>query len=191
MMISVLIMGVFVVAMTVLLLSADAEEATTTPPENGGIAIPDEDDTTTMNSGLAPPPTPTPEPTPEPEPEPTPMPISQLRITNAGGRSLPGGGAAGYEFTMSRVNEEVPLHIQVEPPGAVEDYQIVWESTNPDVFDVVPTRLTEGGQIGLGATVRAIGSGHETLTVTLVPTGPGSEGMPSISAEVTVRVRVG
>jgi len=191
MMISVLIMSVLVVAFAVLLFSADAAETTPQPPENGGLAIPGEDDTTTVDSGLAPPPTPTPEPTPEPEPEPTPMPISQLRVTNAGGGSLPGGGAAGYEFTMTRVRESIGLRIQVEPPGAVEDYQIVWESSNDEVFDVVPTRLTEGGQIGLGATVTAIGSGHETLTVTLVPTGPGSEGAPSISAEVTVRVRVG
>lgn len=168
MLISVLIMGVFVVAAIVLLATTDTGDATE-PPSNG-LSLPGEDGNV-EEGGIAletpPPPTPTPTPTPPP----TPPPITSLEVRF--------GGTPTEDFTMTRIGEELGLRIHVEPPGAEAEYEIIWESSDESVFQVVPVFMTEGGQLGMGATVTAIGNGHETLTVTV-----GDQ-----SAEVIVRVR--
>ena len=60
------------------------------------------------------------------------------------------------DFT-AKIGEKVPLRASIEPIGIEED--IVWTSSNPDVFDVVPNTT------GTNATVIGIGRGTATLTV--------------------------
>ena len=148
MLISVLILAVLVVAAGVLWFTTevpDDERLGADPPE---LSIPDDLGTDSVE-GTQDVPEPPPPPPPPPEPEEPPLEVRSINITY--------DGRNREEFT-AKVNERVPLRVRIEPPGIEE--QVIWESSNKDVFDVVPEDT-----MGNSATVTGIGTGNATLTV--------------------------
>ena len=75
------------------------------------------------------------------------------------------------------IGEQVSLRVRVEPAGADFEEDIVWTSSNENVFQVVPSAD------GTAATVTVIGSssapGNAVLTVSI----------GGVQAECVVRVR--
>ena len=167
MLVGVLIMAVLVVAAGVLLFTTPAqggEEAepsgdieTSSPPS----LLPGEDDTTTIEDTGPPPSVST---TPPPSVSTTPPTPTIETVT------IRYSGSVRTEFT-ARVGERVPLSVRIDPLGI--EAEIIWASSNRNVFEVVPN--IDGTQ----ATVTAIAIGTETLTVTV----------GDVTAECIVRVR--
>ena len=147
MLISVLIMAVFTVAAGVLLFTTPVEAESTPSGNDPGIVVPGDDDTHGQD-GIHPVPPPT-----EPPTEP-PTTLPPLEVT---GITITYDGTPKVEF-MARIGEVVPLRIRLEPVGI--DAEIIWSSSNTEVFDVVPVDIN-----GSGATVTGIGRGTATLTV--------------------------
>lgn len=150
MLISVLILGVFTVAAAVLLFTTEGDGA------GAGVVVPPPDEIhADEDEGLEVEATPTPTPPPTPEPTPPPLVPQQLTIT-FDGNPRPDG------FTIFP-GETIPLRVRIEPPGAGEDLDIMWESSNTDAFTVTPVAVND--RIGIGANVVHVGSGSGTLTV--------------------------
>ena len=153
MLISVLIMGVLVVAAGVLLFTTPVEAEGGGPPV---IVSPEptsgpEDDIESMEGTNRPSPTPTPSPELE-TPTPTPAPeVRSVLITHNNRRM--------EDFT-ARVGEVVPLGVRVEPVGVEEE--IIWLSSDRSVFEVVETNAE-----GSAVRVTGIGPGTATLTVSV------------------------
>jgi len=157
MLIGILIMAVLVVAVVVLLLTTNTPEDDISPDgpviETPGTNtdIPGEGDNTsaTNDNSNTPPSSPDPVDTSTEPPSPLPPAISSVMITYV--------GAKRTEFTC-KVNERVPLRIKVEPPGT--EVEIIWESSNNDVFDIIDMNET-----GENATVIGLSPGNGTLTI--------------------------
>jgi type V secretory pathway adhesin AidA len=155
MLISVLIMGVLVVAAGILLFTTpgEADEGQPGPAAaelSSGPTIPSDTDINVVD-GLddnIPPPTPTPEPTPEPTPTPE---VRSVRIFHSNSEMS--------DFTIS-TGERITLRVRIEPVGIEEE--ITWTSSNPNVFDIVPDNVE-----GTEATITGIGSGSATVRVTV------------------------
>jgi len=171
MLIGILILAVLVVAAGVLLFTTpkpaqpavtepdvDLEEPSSTPGLPG-------DDANVGFPGIGA--SPSKEPDDEKEDDtttPAPVPTVQSVTITYDGRTK-------TDFTAG-VGERVPLRARIEPVGIEEE--IIWESSNPDVFQVVAAN-TEGTAV----TVTGVGRGTATLTVTV-----GDQ-----KAECIVRVR--
>lgn len=153
MLISVIIMAVFAIGAAVLLFSS--VETDYPPANNGEASLGSPEDDVDVIQGVHPEPTPTPTPVPTPEIAP-PLEIESITITFDGNRR--------DDITMS-IGEVVPLRVRVEPPGAEDGIEIIWSSSNRDVFDVVVVPgLSFPGQ---GVNITAIGRGVATLTVAI------------------------
>jgi hypothetical protein len=149
MLISVLIMAVFTVAAGVLLFTTPVDADAPSADNGPGLSIPGDDGNDSMD-GIHPVPPPPPTTQPTTEPPPPPLEVTSLTITYDGSRRT--------EFT-AKIGEQVPLRVKIEPVG-VETPEIIWSSSNPDVFAVVPVEID-----GSGVTVTGIGRGTATLTV--------------------------
>ena len=175
MIIGILILAVLVVAAGVLLFTTPTVEAEAiSSPGNSDseqeyVGLPSETDNVSFDGPGA-----SAEPSdnsPESESEDlttTPPQVRSVEITFAGVRN--------EDFTAG-VGEQVSLRAKVEPAGADFEEEIVWTSSDENVFQVVPT------PDGTGATVTVIGStsapGLATLTVSI----------GGVQAECIVRVR--
>jgi DNA-directed RNA polymerase subunit RPC12/RpoP len=166
MLISVLIMGVLVVASGILLFTTPGEAdeglgSTVAEPSTSSV-LPDDTDVISQGgrNEFEPTPTPTAEPTPEPSPPPE---VRSVKIYFANRETT--------DFSMNR-GDRVALRVRIEPVGL--DEEVIWTSSNPNIFDVVADSVE-----GTAATVTAIGSGNATLRVSV----GGRE------AECIVRVR--
>ena len=165
MLLSVLIMGVLVIAAGALLFTTPIPAAAPPPqvhtPQTPN--LPSDLDTNTLPGTH--PETPPPEPTPPPEePSPEPVPVVLNLIITYNGRE-------NKDFTAN-VGERVDLKVIVVPDGI--DEEVVWVSSNEAVFQVVALN-TEG----TAARVTGLGKGTATLTA--------SAG--DVEAECIVRIR--
>jgi len=166
MLIGILIMSVLVIAVVVLLVASpkppdidDGPMMSDTQPSK----MPDEEQTTSVDGTNRVSPTPTPSPTPDAITESPTQKVQKVTITY--------NNKENKDFT-AKVAEKVALRVRIEPVDAGEE--IIWESSNTKVFDVVATN-TEKTQ----ATVTGIGKGVATLTVKV----------GGVEAECIVRVK--
>jgi len=160
MIVGVLIMTVLVVAAGVLLFTAPTPEEAAAPPPTNNVSTPpttpvmpnEADNTGVPGRTSITPPTETQEEREKETPTPTPTPrIQSVVITYA--------GVIKDDFT-EKVGGKVPLRARIEPPGIEFTEEIVWLSSNPNVFAVV-----KDSPDGSSATVTGIGVGTATLTV--------------------------
>jgi len=156
MLIGVLIMSVLVIAVGVLLLSAPKPEEEVIPPEMEETAEPpggDEDEIVTV-PGINPVSPPVTENTKEDDDVTIDPPgggpaVQSVQITYANKQTS--------DFTV-KTGESVVLRVRIDPVGTEEE--IIWTSSNRNVFEVVATNA-EATQ----AKVTGIGKGKATLTV--------------------------
>jgi hypothetical protein len=147
--IGIIFLLALIAAVTALLLTSAETEIDYTPPPVSGDVTPHIPDSNTNNTIDDPDETP-PEETPTP-PEDTPPPaIESVAITY--------NGRATTDFTES-VGRSLTLKAKIVPDGL--DIVPEWESSNPEVFDVVPTDTT-----GLTVSVTMIKAGNAKLKVT-------------------------
>ena len=154
MLIGVLIMGVLVIAVVFLLLSAPKVEKDT--PSNQissheGPDIPNENDTIGVTGISTITPTPTPTPTPEEVLE-SPAPAVQSVMILFDGKEK-------NDFT-AKVSETVILRVKVDPID-FED-EIIWSSSDKSVFEVV-----KNNELGTQAKVTGIGKGNAKVIVSV------------------------
>ena len=154
MLVGILILAVLVVAVVVLLATAEK-------PDDGSLGYapspaessPDLSSLGTDNDNVTetgPPVSPSPPPTESEEPSVSPLPVvTSVIITYAGVKK--------DDFT-AKIGEQVPLKVKIEPPGV--EAEVEWVSSNTNVFDVVARDTT-----GLDAKVTGKGRGDATLTV--------------------------
>jgi len=164
MLISVLIMGVLVIAAGALLLSSPVESdsdagAMSVSPTPG---ILDDEDTNSVVNPITPPPSP-PIVTLTPTPTPT-LEVNSVTITFAGSKR---------EDITEYVGNQLTLGARVDPVGIEET--IIWMSSDRSIFEVVATN-TEG----TAATVTPIAKGTATLTVSV----------GGVEAKCVMRIRV-
>ena len=172
MLISVLIMAAFTVAAGVLLFTAPVEAVEPEPPEEDPAISDNIEDDIDRLQGLHPAPPVVVEPEEPEEPAP-PLEVTSVTIVNSDGSRL----AFGDEFSLN-VGASWGLQVRVEPPGADREYEIIWTTSNRDVFDVNPVEVGAGLPRGYGVNVTALGVGSATLTAMV----------GDIYATVTVRV---
>jgi len=147
MLISVLIMAVFTVAAGILLFTTPVDADALDPADDPSISSP-EDDIDSQPSLV-------PEPIPdfvepvEPEEPALPLEVTSVQIVY--------DGRVMSDFTLKR-GDSIEMRARVEPPGI--DVEIIWESSNTDVFEVVPVDVG-----GVGVKITAIGDGNEHLTL--------------------------
>jgi len=169
MLISVLILAVFVVGAGILLFTSPDGSASDQYEENGPLLGTPEDDVDAYIALQTPPP-PTPDPTPTPPP---PQEIHSLALVYA--------GVALEDFTVPR-GDNVGIQIRIEPPGFdLSDYTIVWESSNPDLVDVVGVPIADDA-ILRGAQVFGRAAGAVQLTVTIYNADGEEVGTHTITA---------
>ena len=173
MIIGVLIMAVLVVAAGILLFTTKPKKDPVGPTgqsvsESSSPTIPPEDDITTIPGPDATSPdeddiedideTPTPEP----------IKIESVTITYAG---LP-----ATDFSEP-VGTRVPLRVKIEPAGVEFSEEIIWESSNISVFDVVKDNIE-----GTSAIVTIIGKSGDRNAVLTVSVG-------DVQAKCIIRVK--
>ena len=154
MLISVLVLGVLVVAAGFLLFSTppvEAEEGNPPPTSPTG-SLPDDGDNTSLENPNTPPPSTPPTVSDTPTPPPAPQ-VQSVTITYAG-RAIKDNDLTEY------VGNKLALGARVEPPGIEE--VINWQSSDTGVFEIVPTSTD-----GTAATLTPIAKGVATLTVTV------------------------
>jgi len=161
MLISVLIMAVFTVGAAILLFTTPVEAEAQHPPEEPGINSPEDD----INSeqGL--------HPEPSPDPTPTPTPIMRLDI-NSIHVTFGGSRWDNDSFALNSTNlQSASFNLVIEPPGfdRADDFSIVYESTNPEAFEVVEVPMGVAGVYGFKASW--IGQGTGTLRITVTNNG--------------------
>ena len=175
MIIGVLILSVLVVAAGVLLFTLPREDdGSRNEPEISDTetpsGLPGEEENSSLENTDPPPPS-SPEPI-ESEPEiETPPPKVESVVILYAKTPIPDN-----EFSTN-VTDKTPLSVRIEPAGVEFDDEIIWESSDKTVFEVVKDSTD-----GTTAVVTSIGSGSAraaTLTVTV----------GDIKAECIVRVR--
>ena len=154
MLISVLVLGVLVIAAGFLLFTTPPAEADTTspPPTSPTGSLPDEGDNISLTNPDTPPPSTPPTVSDTPTPPPAPQ-VQSVTITYAG-RGIKDNDLTEY------VGNKLALGARVEPPGIEE--VIDWRSSDTGVFEIVPTSTD-----GTAATLTPIAKGTATLTVTV------------------------
>ena len=172
MLIGVLIMSVLVIAVAVMLFSTEKPEATDvdSPQINStdGINNPGDDDNTEMPGKNPVIPTLPVEPNVDETPEPTISPTPEVRSV-----TITYANRETKDFTV-KVGESVSLRVRIDPVGVEEE--IIWTSSNRNVFEVVETNTEK-----TNAKVTGIGTGVATLTVSV----------GDVVAECTVRGKKG
>jgi hypothetical protein len=150
MLISVLIMAAFTVAAGILLFTTPVDADSSTPPENEpGISMPGEEGNESMEGRH--PVVPTTEPPPTTTEPPPPPVVTDIFIVYDG-RVL-------TDFTQPR-GVPIELRARIEPVGI--DAEIIWSSSNPEVFEVVPVDVG-----GVGVRVTGIARGDEKLILSV------------------------
>ena len=145
MLISVLIMAVFTVGAGILLFSTPVDADAQSPEDEMSISSP-EDDIDSQPSLV-------PEPTPDfVEPPPPEEPALPMEVTSA---QIVYDGRVMSDFTLKK-GDTIEMRARIEPPGV--DAEIIWESSNPDIFEVVPVDVG-----GVGVKITAIANGNEHL----------------------------
>jgi len=145
MLISVLIMAVFAVGAGILLFTTPIDADAQSPADDISISSP-EDDIDSQPSLV-------PEPSPEfVEPPPPEEPVLQMEVTSV---RIMYDGRVMTDFTLKK-GETIEMRAVVEPVGI--DVDIIWETSNPDVFEVVPVDVG-----GVGVKITAIANGNEKL----------------------------
>ena len=153
MLIGILIMSVLVIAVGILLFTtpkpenAEATDTISSPNVSQMSDSNDVEDAPGINP-ITPTPTPTPEPVETTSPQ---LAVQSVMITY--------GKKQTIDFTV-KVDETVSLGVKIVPVGVEEE--IVWKSSNKDVFEVVPLNV-EATQ----AKVRGLKKGTATLTVSV------------------------
>ena len=176
MIIGVLILAVLVIAAGVLLFTTprddDTEgpgveiEDTETPPD-----LPDEESNISV-TGTGPPVVQSPEPVEEsPSPSPTPPRRIESVVILFAKTPIPDN-----DFSTD-VGDKTPLTVRIEPAGVEFDEEIIWESSDKSVFEVVKDNTD-----GTSAMVTSIGSGSARMATLTVTVG-------DIKAECIVRIR--
>jgi len=156
MLIGILIMSILVIAVGVLLFTTPRPVEPDVPPsleESPDALIGDEGEITSMDgtNPVSPPPsTPPIEDIDEP-PETTAPKVNSVTITYANKEKT--------DITV-KIGDGVVLRARIDPVGVEEE--ILWTSSNRNVFDVVPTNAEK-----TQAKVTATGKGAATLTVTV------------------------
>ncbi|MCL2222224.1 MAG: hypothetical protein FWC20_03260 [Oscillospiraceae bacterium] len=165
MLISVLIMAAFTVAAGVLLFTTPPVDALEPIPEEDEPLLSDniEDDIDRLPGIYAPAPDTTiddPEPSPEPPP---PIVVTNVQIRY--GTGLAGAPHDPRELTQ-RLGQPIEFRARIEPPGLENEVEIIWESTNPDVFEAIPVIVDVGGAaVGVRVTGLSRGNAHLVLRV--------------------------
>jgi DNA-directed RNA polymerase subunit RPC12/RpoP len=154
MLISIMIIGVLVIAVLFLLLSVpkpdkDDNSGSLNSPTGTPMLTDDDNSSLPGNNRVSPTPTPTPMPTEIPDP---PAPKVQSVMITANNRE-------NNDFTV-KVAETVILRVKVEPID-FED-EIIWKSSDESVFEVVPISADK-----TQAKVTGIGVGNAKVTVTV------------------------
>lgn len=163
MLIGVLIMGVLVVAVSVLLFTTPKPVATN--PDSPSLeapegSLPPDDEGNKSVEGNNPVETPTPTPTPSIDDLPnTTDDDSGQSETTVQKVTITYANKEKHDMTV-KVGETVTLRVRIDPVGV--DEEIIWTSSNRNVFEVVATSA-EGTQ----AKVTGIGKGSATLTVSV------------------------
>jgi len=154
MLISVLVLGVLVIAAGFLLFTTPPAEADekNPPPTSPTGSLPNEDDNVSLTNPDTPPPSTPPTVSDTPTPPPAPQ-VQSVTITYAG-RGIKDNDLTEY------VGNKLALGARVEPPGIEE--VIDWRSSDTGVFEIVPTSTD-----GTAATLTPIAKGTATLTVTV------------------------
>ena len=150
MLIGIMIMAVLVVAAGVLLFSTPApepEQPVDTSEPAPSSQMPDDTDNTSLEGETVPPSPPETTPPETPETPSSPVAVSAM-ITYA--------NRENNDFTV-KIGEKVALRVRIEPVGVEEE--IIWESSNLKVFEVVPS--ADGTQ----ATVIGVGVGTAKVKV--------------------------
>ena len=162
MLIAVLVMAVFVVITGVLLFTTEVPEeeeqadisSEPSPEEPSDPLVTDDGIISLPGQPIEPPDT-----TEDPPVDETPPPNEVQSVTVTYGRNrLPGAASGNPELTLKMSEESIQLNVSVMPEGFEE--APVWESSNPEIFEVTPTSPE-----ATVATIRAIGVGNATLTV--------------------------
>ena len=175
MIIGVLILGVLVVAAAVLLFTQSREDDSNGPvtaieETESPSGMPDEEDNLSLTN-TGPPVLPSPDPIEtETETPPPPPPKVESVVILYAKYPIPDN-----EFSTD-VGDKTPLTVRIEPAGVEFDDEIIWESSDKTVFDVV--KDVEG----TSATVTSIGSGSARMATLTVTVG-------DIKAECIVRIR--
>jgi len=157
MLIGILIMSVLVIAVGVLLFTAQKPEDTPEPEQETESPVDplinSEEEISGMDgtNPVSPPPTLTPPEDEDESPESSAPTVQSVMITYANREKK--------DFTV-KLGETVVLRVRIDPVGVEED--ILWTSSNRNVFDVVPTNAEK-----TQAKVTGTGKGNATLTVTV------------------------
>ena len=175
MLIAVLVMGVLVVATGVLLFTTEAPDVP--DPEESIGQVEDQEEPSNGDEDYFTIDGPTPnltidDPIDPDEDSGATLSVEAQSITVRFGRNALIGSPDKPEFTLRMSEATITLNIMVEPVGVVDVPQ--WSTSNMNIFEVTPT-TPEANE----ATVRAIGRGTATLTVTV----------GNVSQEVTVIIR--
>ena len=176
MIIGVLILGVLVIAAGVLLFTLPRENGDNGPEQSLSETetpahLPGEEENVSLtNPSPFIPPSPPPEETPTETPPPPPPKVESVVILFAK-TPIPDN-----EFSTN-VGDKTPLTVRIEPAGVEFDDEIVWESSDRSVFEVV-----KDNPDGTSAMVTSIGSGSSRLATLTVTVG-------DIKAECLVRIR--
>jgi len=174
MIIGVLILGVLVVAAAVLLFTqprADEDNV----PENmieeteSPSGLPNEEDNLSLTNP-GPPVLPSPDPVETESESPSPSPKVESVVILYAKYPIPDN-----EFSTD-VGDKTPLTLRIEPAGVEFDDEIIWESSDKSVFEVVKD------VDGTSAQVTSIGSGSARMATLTVTVG-------DIKAECIVRIR--
>jgi len=164
MLISVLIMAAFTVAAGVLLFTTPVGPAEPEPEEDEPILSDNiVDDIDRLPGIYVLPPVDEiddAEPTPEPEPQ---IEVTSVQIRY--GTGLAGAPHNPRELTQP-LGRPIEFRARIEPPGMENEVEIIWESTNPDIFEAIPVVVDVGGPaIGVRVTGQARGNAHLVLRV--------------------------
>jgi len=170
MLISIAILSVFTIAAGMLLLSTPEEDKPELPVNTPSLSNP-EDDIHNEQSYVTPTPTPSPEPTPE-----VPAEITSIEIRSEYGSTTDISLFPG---------ERIALEVRVRPESVVEDnnMRIAWESSNTNVFEVVP--VLHNGR-NWKSTISGIATEPATATLTVTIGDPDDGGK---EYSITIRYR--
>ena len=175
MIIGVLILAVLVVAAGVLLFTQSRGDDTKSPEteisdSESPSDLPDEESNLSLTN-TSPPVVETPEPVETETESPSPSPKVESVVILFAKTPIPDN-----EFSTN-VGDKTPLTVRIEPAGVEFDDEIVWESSDRSVFEVVKDNTD-----GTSAMVTTIGSGSSRMATLTVTVG-------DIKAECLVRVR--
>ena len=175
MIIGVLIMAVLVVAAGILIFTSppfeepDSGGAQAAAPPSGSGLIPDELDNETVD-GVQDVPVESESPSPSPPETPSAPPVSQVKSV----KIVYGQKNVEKKDITEKIGVKLPLKASIEPVGTMDE--IIWTSSNEEVFKVTPTSTD-------GRTVSIVGVGVGTAKLKV--------SVGDVSAECIIRMKKG